>query len=159
MDISYNLDTTQPTPYPPKNLTGTPDTRQYWPHSSTSATNGTPTSAYDYIKIIDELSGVPAGSGKQHPEYKYEGTNYNGLNSTLPLTQRSGIGATKVIPILDRQDCNLTYNSDYESAMTNATSGWYQVDLSNNGTVTNSNSNFQPTSCRKRAPNQGPFSV
>tara|TARA_B100000963_G_scaffold151664_1_gene132140 strand:+ start:85 stop:4755 length:4671 start_codon:yes stop_codon:yes gene_type:complete len=153
MDILYNLDTTQPTPYPPLHLVapaaGDPDTRQFWPHPSTSATNGTPTSAYDYIKIIDELSQnvVP---GKQHPEYKYEGTNYNGLNSTSPLTQRSGTGATKVIPILPRADCNLTNNSDYESAMTNAisTSGWCEVDISNNGSVVTNN--IQATICRKR---------
>ena len=163
LDISYNINTTGPSPFPPLNKTGIPDTRQYWPHPSTNANNGIPTGIYDYIKVIDELTGVP--SGKDHPEYKYIGTNYSGVNDTPPIQYVAGTGATKVIPILSREDCNLTTFSDYEDAMTDATqsaltattSAWCVVDISNNGSV--SGPPLSPTACRKRQSVQTPLSV
>ena len=163
LDISYNINTAGLPPFPPLNKTGIPDTRQYWPHPSTNANNGIPTGIYDYIKVIDELTGVP--SGKDHPEYKYIGTNYSGVNDTPPIQYVAGTGATKVIPILSREDCNLTPFSDYEDAMTDATqsaltattSAWCVVDISNNGSV--SGPPLPPTACRKRQTPQTDFSV
>ena len=154
LDISYNINTAGLSPFPPLNKTGIPDTREFWPHPSTNASNGIPTGVYDYIKVIDELTGVP--SGKDHPEYKYIGTNYSGVNDTSPIQYVAGTGATKVIPILSREDCNLTIFPDYEDAMTATTSGWCVVDISNNGSVSGS---LLPTACRKRQIIQTPLSV
>ena len=146
LDISYNINTASQSPFQPLNMTGIPDTRQYWPHPSTNINDGIPTGSYDYIKVIDELTGVQ--SGKQHPEYKYIGTNYSGVNDTSPIQYVSGTDATKVIPILSRVNCNLTGSIDYNNVMTVANTGWCNVDISNNGSV--SSSNISSTNCRER---------
>ena len=146
LDISYNINTTSQSPFQPLNMTGIPDTRQYWPHPSTNVNDGIPTGSYDYIKVIDELTGVQ--SGKQHPEYKYIGTNYSGVNDTSPIQYVNGTDATKVIPILSRANCNLTGSIDYNNVMAVANTGWCNVDISNNGSV--SSSNISSTNCRER---------
>ena len=140
-DVSYNLNTTVSQPYPPLNMnagssgSNIPGTKKNWPSGVGPGGSIAPAalviadSDFDYIKKIDELSGVPSGIARDHPEYKYTAENYSVVNDTVdPITNTvTYIHKTPtytfegVIPIFPRSVCNLTGDTDYNNLMTEYT--------------------------------------
>ena len=140
-DVSYNLKTTVPQPYPPLNMnagvsgSNIPGTKKNWPSgggiggSIAVSSSATADSDFDYIKKIDELTGIPAALARDHPEYKYTAENYSVVNDTPdPITNTvTYIHKTPaytfegVIPIFPRSACNLTGDTDYNNLMTEYT--------------------------------------
>ena len=92
--MSYNLNINEPQPYPPLNMnagvsgSNIPGTKN-WPSgggtggSIAVSSSATADSDFDYIKKIDELTGIPATLARDHPEYKYTAENYGVVNDTI----------------------------------------------------------------------------
>ena len=82
-NVSYNLNINEPQPYPPLNMnagvsgSNIPGTKKNWPSgggtggSIAVSSSATADNDFDYIKKIDELTGIPATLARDHPEYKY----------------------------------------------------------------------------------------
>ena len=149
-DVSYNLKTTVSQPYPPLNMnagssgSNIPGTKKNWPSGVGPGGSIAPAalviadSDFDYIKKIDELSGVPSAIARDHPEYKYTGENYSVVNDTIDPNTNTVTYVHKtptyifegVIPIFPRSVCNLTGDTDYNNLMTE-----YTETTSNNNTA------------------------
>lgn len=140
-DVSYNLNLSNPQPYPPLNMnagssgSNVPGTKKNWP-SGTGAgginavsSSATADSDFDYIKKIDELTGIPVSLARDHPEYKYTAENYSVVNDTIdPSTntvtyihKTPAYTFTGVIPIFPRSVCNTKNDTDYNDMMTEYT--------------------------------------
>ena len=67
-------------------------TKKNWPSgggvggSTAVSPSATADSDFDYVKIIDVLSGVPSSAARDHPEYKYTAENYSVVNDTKDAT-------------------------------------------------------------------------
>lgn len=140
-DVSYNLNTNEPIPYPPLNMnagsvgSNIPGTKKNWPSgggvggSIAVSPSATADSDFDYVKIIDVLSGVPSSAARDHPEYKYTAENYSVVNDTKDATTNTYTYIHKtptytfegVIPIFPRSACNVGKSTDYNSTMTEYT--------------------------------------
>ena len=151
-DVSYNLNINEPQPYPPLNMnagvsgSNIPGTKKNWPSgggtggSIAVSSSATADSDFDYIKKIDELTGIPATLARDHPEYKYTAENYSVVNDTKDPNTNTVTYINKtptytfegVIPIFPRSACNTKNDTDYNNMMTE-----YTETPSNNN-----NSNF-----------------
>ena len=136
-DVSYNLNLSNPQPYPPLNMnagssgSNVPGTKKNWP-SGTGAgginavsSSATADSDFDYIKKIDELTGIPVALARDHPEYKYTAENYSVVNDTKDPNTNTVTYIHKtpvytfegVIPIFPRSVCNTKNDTDYDDMM------------------------------------------
>ena len=115
-----------------------PNTKKNWPNGTGTGGTGVNTGAAsftnDYIKLADiasaAASGVimPSASARDHPEYKYEITEYNVTNDTPNKTTGALVPNThptysasaplvKILPINTRAYCNTTGYTEYNDMM------------------------------------------
>ena len=130
-DVNFNL-----------KPTGEPDTmantKKNWPNGTgtggTGANTGAASSTNDFIKLADIASAaasaviMPSASARDHPEYKYEITEYNVTNDTpdkitgalVPNTHptySASAPLVKIVPINTRAYCNTMGYTEYNDMM------------------------------------------
>ena len=157
-DISYNI-------FPnPVNMrmtsagTNSPATLRHWPSGGNGTTPSwnAPDSAFDFIKILDEIGNVPTTYSGSHPEHKYVANDYHAVNDTPDASGNlvrasSSASSTKIVPIFSRSVCNTTGESGYNNVMPAAVNTWSPtIDFVDESSATPSYTTAFTKSVRRR---------